>query len=116
MVFDKMYGVEWCRREGFRQGSECGRLIGSDEGREGDEEGFCSPRRHSPAVAGVWQGDGATPLLMASQLGHDEVVMELLTAGADPAQPRVRELAALAGGACRMPTTGPSPPYPDPYP
>jgi ankyrin repeat protein len=42
-------------------------------------------------VCVVWQTDGRTPLLMASQNGHVEVVRALVGAGAAVNQATVRE-------------------------
>ena len=45
----------------------------------------------SVRVSGVWQTDGCTPLYIASDSGHVEVVRALVGAGAAVNQARVRD-------------------------
>ena len=42
-------------------------------------------------MSGVWQTDGCTPLFVASENGHVEVVRALVGAGAAVNQARVRD-------------------------
>ena len=54
-------------------------------------------------MSGVWQTDGATPLLIASENGHVEVVRALVGASAAVNQAKVRVVCggALCSVACK---------------
>ena len=51
-------------------------------------------------VSGVWQTNGATPLLIASHNGHVEVVRALVGAGAAVNQATVRD--GCGGSSCSV--------------